>query len=194
MTKASPSCFIASRRSLAEESLAGHRKAGFPKGEAQALTSLAEVEEAEGNPERALELLDEARRLSEEVGFRWWQAGALARMGRTLIAMGRLDEAGQRTRGALAISSSMHDRPGTIYELRLLGEISGRSGDHRRAGTLWGAVDAEADRAPVSWWLHGRHEPERLPEQPDAEFELGWEEGGALSLDDAVAFALDGDQ
>jgi predicted ATPase/class 3 adenylate cyclase len=185
---------LARVRSLAEESLAGHRKAGFPKGKAQALTSLAEVEEAEGNPERALELLDEARRLSEEVGFRWWQAGALARMGRTLVALGRLDEAGQRARSALAISSSMHDRPGTIYELRLLGEISGRSGDHRRAGTIWGAVDAEADRAPVSWWLHGRQEPERLPEQPDAEFELGWEEGRALSLDDAVAFALDGDQ
>ena len=181
---------LARGRSLAEESLAVHRKAGFPKLEAQALTFLAEVEEAEGDPERALELLDEARRLSEGVGQPAWQAGALARMGRTLVAMGKLDDAGQRTRSALAISSSIPDRPGTIYELRLLGEISGRSGDHRRAGTIWGAVDAETDRAPVSRWLLGTKEPERLPQPPDAEFEAGYAEGRALSLDDAVAFAL----
>ena len=56
-------------QALAEESLAGHRRIGFPKGAAQALTSLADVAIAAGELEHALELLGESgplrkRRLS----------------------------------------------------------------------------------------------------------------------------------
>ena len=68
-------------RALAEESLAGHRRVGFRKGETQALTSLAEVVRAEGDLEGALELLEESRPIAEEVGFRWWLSGVLARIG-----------------------------------------------------------------------------------------------------------------
>ncbi len=71
-------------RELAEESLAGHRlSGGWPKGESQALGSLAWVARAEGHPERALELLRESC--------------ALARRGRLpLVAFGH---ARQRRRG-----------------------------------------------------------------------------------------------
>ena len=63
-------------RDLAEESLAGHRRSGSPRGEAQALTSLADVAAAEGDLEAALEFLDESRRISDEVGFSWWLPGS----------------------------------------------------------------------------------------------------------------------
>jgi predicted ATPase/class 3 adenylate cyclase len=178
-------------RTLAEESLALHRRSGFAKGEAQAVTSLAEVAAAEGDLEHALVLLEESLRLSVVAGFRWWQSGALARMGATLSAMGRLEEADVKVQDALRLSSAMGDRRGVFYELALLAEISARSGDQRRAGVLWGAAEAENERASVDRWLHGRVDRERLLSHADSDFGLGQKVGRALPLEDAVALALE---
>ena len=80
-------------RTLAEESLEGHRAAGFPKGEAQALSSLAVAARAEGDLEGALELLHESGRIAQAVGFRWWLAGVLANIGAVSLELGRLGDA-----------------------------------------------------------------------------------------------------
>ena len=109
---------------LAEESLAAFRSVGgFAKGEAQALTSLAEVRQANGDLEGALELLEEGRRLATTSGFRWWQAGTSARIAALLLDLGRLDDARVNAERALALSSSMRDRSAIVYELGLLAEI-----------------------------------------------------------------------
>ncbi len=90
---------------LAEESLAGHRRDGFRKGETQALTSLAEVARAEGDLEGALALLLESRPIAEEVGFRWWLSGVVARIGAVSLELGKLEDARrQRGAGALALA------------------------------------------------------------------------------------------
>jgi predicted ATPase len=181
----------ASVQSFAEPSLAGHRRVGFPKGEAQALTSLAEVSAAEGDLERALALLHESHDLCVPTGFRWWQAGTLARMGVLLLRLGRLGEAELRAREALSISHSMHDRHAIAYELRLLAAIAASSGDARRAGVLLGALDAEAARAPLGFWLHGAVPIEQSLTDADLEFAAGQSAGRAMELSDAVAFALE---
>jgi predicted ATPase len=176
-------------RELAEKSLEGHRRAGsFPKGEAQALTSLAWVAQQEGDLELALELLREARTQAAEAGFRWWEAGTLANIGAVSVQLGRLDDAGSSTAEALAISRTMHDRRGMLYGLRLLAEIAAARGNPRLAGTLGGAVEAEAARAPIGRWVHSwaREPAEPSPVDSDA-----LEEGRRLSLEDAVELALD---
>jgi len=175
---------------LAEESLAAFRNVGgFAKGEAQALTSLAEVRQANGDLEGALELLEESRRLATTSGFRWWQAGTSARIAALLLDLGRLDDARVNAERALALSSSMHDRSAIVYELGLLAEIHAKTGESERAGTLWGAIEAEEARAPIGSWIHGL--VRFWPSLTDAEFEGGLEDGRALSLEDAVALALD---
>jgi tetratricopeptide (TPR) repeat protein len=174
---------------LAEESLAAfHSVGGFAKGEAQALTSLAEVRQANGDREGALELLEESRRLATTSGFRWWQAGTSARIATLLLDQGRLDDARVNAERALALSSSMHDRSAIVYELGLLAEIHAQTGESERAGMLWGVIEAEEATAPIGRWIHG---PVRFqPRLTDAEFEDGLEDGRALSLDDAIALAL----
>ena len=82
----------------------------------------------------------------------------------------------------------MHDRRGILYELRLLAEIAAARGDTRLAGTLSGAVEAEAARAPVGRWVHSWA---REPVEPSPLDDEALEEGRRLSLDDAVALALD---
>jgi predicted ATPase/class 3 adenylate cyclase len=177
-------------RELAEESLAGHRRSGgFPKGEAQALGSLAWVARRDGDLERALELLHESCALCEAVGFRWWLAGMLAGIGEVSVELGRLDDARSSVQRALAISYGMHDRRGFMYELRLLAEIAVAAGEPRLAGLLVGAAEAERERAPVGPWIHGAPEPRR-PLDAGGEFERGREEGRRLELDAAIAVAL----
>ncbi len=178
-------------RELAEESLAGHRRGGgWPKGEAQALGSLAWVARAEGHPERALELLRESCALADEAGFRWWLSGMLANAGLVSMEVGSIADARASVEQALGLSHAMHDRRGTVYELRLLAEIAASAGDDRLAGTLVGAAEAENERLPVGRWIHEWRPLPTEHERASVEFEAGRAEGRELSLDDAVAFAL----
>ena len=101
----------------------------FAKGATQALTSLADVAIAAGELEHALELLQESRDLCESVGFRWWLAGNLAKIGAVSLALGRLDDARESTQDALSISQAMRDRKAVVYELGLLAEIDARAGE-----------------------------------------------------------------
>jgi hypothetical protein len=84
----------------------------------------------------------------------------------------------------------MHDRRGTVFELRLLAEIAASAGDDRLAGTLHGAAEAENERLPVGRWIHEWRPLPTEHEHATAEFEAGRAEGRELSLDDAVALAL----
>jgi predicted ATPase/class 3 adenylate cyclase len=180
-------------RALAEESLAMHRRSGFSRGETQALTALATVARAEGDPEGALELLEESARLAEATGFPWWLGGVQANIAAILFDLGRMSEARTHARQALSVSYSISDRPGILYELSLLAEIDASTGSTRRAGLLLGAVEAETARTPPGRWLFARTEPERVLAHADPEFELGRAEGRMLPLDEAVARALEGD-
>ena len=176
-------------RQLSEASLDGHRRAGpFPKGEAQALTSLAWTAHLEGNAEHALELLAEARAQAALVGFRWWEAGTLANSGAIALGLGKLDDAASSVREALSLSHPMHDRRGVVYELRLLAEIEAARGEARLAGLLSGSIEAELERLPVGPWVthNWAHDPVQ-PSQLDPRDLAG---GRQLSLDEAVALAL----
>jgi tetratricopeptide (TPR) repeat protein len=177
-------------RALAEESLAGHREVRFPRGEAQALSSLAVAARAEGDLEGALELLHESRRIADEIGFRWWLSGTLANIGDVSLALGRLDDARTSARQALRHSAAMSDRRAVVYELSLLALISAEAGDSELAGRLWGAAEAEIERAPVGRWPHGAVEPDRILAYVNPELEQGRAAGRELSFEDAISLAL----
>ena len=185
-------------RELAEESLAGHRRGGgFPKGEAQALGSLAAVARFEGDLERGLELLRESRELAEQAGFRWWVAGMLANIGEVSFELGRLDEATETVCDALRITQAMRDRRGVVWELTLLSQIRGAAGDSLGAGVYLGAVEAEQARAPVGPWLFGSlvggqglRPLESRVDLDDPELARGREQGLRLELDEVVGTAL----
>jgi predicted ATPase/class 3 adenylate cyclase len=179
-------------RDLAEESLARHRRAGsFPKGECQALGSLAWVAWREGNYERALELLSQSSSLAETAGFRWWLAGMLTNTGVVALELGKIDDARASAQRALGMSYAMHDRRGAVYQLRLLAEIAGAAGEEQRAETLVGAADAENERIPVGRYIHEWRPAASLGAPASPQAETSRAEGRELSLDDAVALALD---
>ena len=121
-------------RVLAEESLAAFRRVGFAKGEAQALTSLAEVRQADGDLEGALELLEESRADGRDVRLPLVAGGRPRREPpRCLLELGRLDDARSTLEQALRSVQAMHDRSAIVYELGLLAEIHARRGESERA-------------------------------------------------------------
>ena len=176
-------------RELAEESLAGHRRAGrFPKGEAQALDSLAWVAQREGDLERALELLQESSRPGDR-GRLPLVAGGHARQHRRRSARARAARrcAGQRGQ-ALALSSAMHDRRAGL-RARPAGRDRGSRGRRATAGRSSALSRPRTARAPVGSWIHGLGASS--PEAHAGSSSRTARGGRRLSLDDAVALALD---
>jgi hypothetical protein len=73
------------------------------------------------------------------------------------------------------------------------GRRRGRHLEGERAGLLWGAIEDDDVRAPLGGWPRHRAACEgRLAESRGATFDDALASGRHLSLDDAVALALDG--
>ena len=79
-----------------------------------------------------------------------------------------------------------------MFGVGLLARAAAEAGDLRRAGLLWGAIEDEDAGAPLGGWRRHRGACEqRLGELADAEFEEARVRGRELTLDEAVAVALD---
>ncbi|MGN6431026.1 MAG: ATP-binding protein [Gaiellaceae bacterium] len=180
-------------RSLMEESLAYFSRVGFAKGEAQCHTFFGNVAWEEGDVEPALEHFDRAIQLSNETGFTWWEIHTLLVRAEKLFELGRTDEAGRSAREALELGHRIRDRLATVEGLGLLARAAIERGDEQLAGRLWGALEAEAERAPVAAWEELREElGTPIFARAGSAFEAARAGGRALSLDAAVQLALGG--
>ncbi len=178
-------------RSLLEESAAVNRRAGLGKVDASILLLLGDLERRRGAVEQALPYYEASLARARETGFTWWEKNVLLAIARTLFSLGRADEAARRAREALEVARRMGDRPGLIDSLVLVARGCGETGDVEAAGRLWGAIEAEVDRAPVPGW-DAEHERLAAPvlAHDGPAFDSARAAGRALALDDAVAAAL----
>jgi hypothetical protein len=168
------------------------QRLGHRKSEAAALGSLGELEFADGNTERAFELLQRSAAMSAETGALWWQARMLTMSSRYAFDAGRLDDAERWGREALPLCFRLGDRLNTLYLLANLARCATRAGRHEEAGMLWGAVEAEEERARVGAWEDERPKyAEVVLAATGDEFARGRERARAMTLDEAVEYALD---
>ncbi|MGB8005377.1 MAG: tetratricopeptide repeat protein [Gaiellaceae bacterium] len=181
-------------RQLADESLAGHRRIGFQKGEASIALLLGDLERRAGEPERALGFYERSMALARETGFTWWEKHTLFSQALVYFALGRPDQAAERLRSALELAHRMGDRVGQIDSLALLARAAVERHDYTRAGWLWGAVEAESERGSIAGWdpQNQHFEPVRELLGSDA-FETGRAAGLKADLKEAVEAALAGD-
>ena len=175
-------------RELAEESLA--LRTSSPRDEGEALYVLGNVAYAEGRGDEALELLARSAQLCRQVGFQWFAVGALLNYADYALRLGRPGAAAEPLRDVVGTSRSMGDRQHAVYGLALLAWLATEQGDLGRAGRLWGAVEAEAERAPVGQWEVERDEYASHVVRDDPAFERGRAAGRRLTLDQAVDEAL----
>ena len=84
-----------------------------------------------------------------------------------------------------------------VEHLESLAELAGVLGDPRRAARLWGASDALRETAgtpqpPAERRLREPYLIAARSGMDEADWTVAWEEGRAMTLDQAVDYALEG--
>src|SRR5581483_10970825 len=154
--------------------------------------TLGDIAFAEGRGEEALELLAESARLTGAIGFRWFQSSTLMSRGEYALELGRPDEAEPSLREGLALAREIGDRQSAFFGVSLLAWLAAVEGRLEEAGRLWGALEADAEQAPVGQWELERELYTARLRMGMPEFERGRAEGRRLSLGEAVELALAG--
>jgi predicted ATPase len=182
---------IAGARALIDESLAINRRLGSASTEAMTLGLLSEIAWKEGRPDEALELAVRSGEAAAEVGFAWWQMHQLYHGCEWSFELGRTGEAEAYGRDGLRMAAAIQDRQLTVYLLALLAATAVAGGQLERAGAVWGAVEAEEERARIGQWEAERDfYADRVLQEPNEAFERGRAEGRLMRLSDAVEYAL----
>ena len=157
-----------------------------------ALHILARVAFAEKDTVRAARLTREAADAAEADGKTWFRAVTLVDAAENLLALGELETARRFFSEGLGLLWSVHDVVNLPIALAAGAALAAGLGEPLRAGTLRGAVEAEAERAPrgTTATSLAQYEPYLQPVLGDV-FEQGRRHGRTLSLEQAVAFALE---
>jgi predicted ATPase/class 3 adenylate cyclase len=163
----------------------------FPYIEVANLSLLARIAVLAGDIEGGTDLYRRSADMAAEVHWHWWRAGVLSYL--ALLAVERDDLDGAERDGEEALRLVRRDEGvwGTFQPLTVLARAALARGHDRRAGLLWGAVEAENERTPNRVWQDRRAErAARLVGETDPAFVEGVAEGRQLDLWDAVAIAL----
>ena len=190
-----------------EEALPLSRQIGDKMEESIILSALGVMAVRQSNFERATVLLQESLSLRRQVGTKWGIAASLGSLGWLALCRGDLTEAVRLLAESLIRRREIGDTGGSAWCLEKLAEISigaAQSASSRpqhedlwRAARLFGA--AEALRAPVGSILDlvDRPDYERQvailrAHLEEADFAAAWSEGHAMTLEQAVTYALGG--
>jgi tetratricopeptide (TPR) repeat protein len=179
-------------RALVGESLAYFQRVAFAKGEAQCHGFLGRLAWKHGDHERALEHYDRSIALLRETGFTWAEIRGLLARAEKLFELSRTTEAADSAREALEAARRIHDRIGTVEGLAFLARAAVEREEEELAGRLWGAIEADIERAPLPIWeVEGDELAEPVLARAGAPFEAGRAEGRSLALEEAAQLALD---
>jgi predicted ATPase/class 3 adenylate cyclase len=185
---------IESARALARESLESSRER-FPFIDTPNVALLGYLQLSTGDVEGGTELIRRSERMAAELRWDWWRAAQLDELASLALARGDADEALRDGAEALRLIRQDEDRNRSLWPLTILARAALGQGERRRAGVLWGAVEAESQRAPSRAWERSRAERGGLLlDEVDAEFLAGVKDGRQLDVWDAVAVALGEDQ
>jgi predicted ATPase/DNA-binding CsgD family transcriptional regulator len=204
-----------------EEALALFRQIGDKVEMSNAVSGLAEVMLRQGDSVRATALQEESLQLARELGDRWRVAASLGSSAWIALRQGDLKKAATLLGESLTLRRDIGDRGGIAWCLEKFAEVAIAHGqiessplryEHfRRAARLFGA--AAARRAPIGSVMDLVDQPEYerqlavVRAQLDAQaepalglskgsgevraFEMAWVEGQAMTLEQAIEYALE---
>ncbi|MDQ2965001.1 MAG: tetratricopeptide repeat protein, partial [Chloroflexota bacterium] len=184
-------------RALLEEAAAMFEQAGNRGGRAKtlwALVGFSFMSEGVGEDEAAaMAMALEALEIFREVGDRLHEGWALWEIGHSARRLGRIDEARARLAEGLEIFRDAGDVSAIVLFLGSFAELAAFEGDVERALRLAGAAaaaGASTETGTEKWGggIEERRMVDRYATDPDAA--RLWAEGQAMSLDEAVAYAL----
>jgi predicted ATPase/DNA-binding SARP family transcriptional activator len=165
-------------------------------GVAASLVSLGTIAHAEGDNARAAIVLEESLTFLRELGNAIYIAWCLAVLGRVATDQGDWGLASGRFVESLSLFRELIQRNGIAYVLEGVAGLSAAQGQTYRAACLFGAVEAlrEAIHTPLS--AFDRPEYERKvatvrAQMDEATFTAAWAAGRRMTLEQAIAYALE---
>jgi predicted ATPase/class 3 adenylate cyclase len=181
-----------------EESLALYRKIGYKRGIGYSLLQLGNVARYQNDNRRARPLLEESLTLFKETGERNARAFAVSALGKALVNEGAYDQASALIKEGLNLQKELGAKWGIAECLTSLAAISVAREQAVRGVRLLAV--AEGLRGTIGRRLHPVDQSEfdrmvaalraALGEQV---FKERWDEGRAMTLDDAIRYALEAD-
>jgi tetratricopeptide (TPR) repeat protein len=161
------------------------------------LSGLGEVALRQGEYERATGLLEESLELRRQLGNKWGVGVSLGTLGWVAICEGDWDRALARLGESLEVRQEIGDKGGSAWCIERLAEVALAQGNPEKAVRLLSA--AAALRISIGSVIDPVDQPEYQNRRNVLRAELGqerfaavWEEGRALSLEQAIAYALKG--
>jgi predicted ATPase len=189
----------AAARGWHEQSLRIRREVGDRRDIASSLNSLGTVASVQGDYETARAFCEESLAIHRELENEWGAAWALVSLGEIARLQGNLDAAQAHTAESLTLFRESRHKTGTATCLRELAAVAAARGDDpagvRRAARLFGAAEAlnEALGTPIPPSQRADHERSvaavRAALSEEA-FLRAWAEGRAMTLEQAVRYAL----
>jgi predicted ATPase len=182
---------------LIEQALALSRDQDDEAGIIRALNRLGELARLDGDYDRAGKLYEECLFRCRQSGDRLLEAYQLANLGLVAHQRGNYEQAEMMIKQGLILINSLHTKyPIPVYMAILSGPVAAQ-GDPQRAAQLLGASDSlfktmgglglqPTDQAEID-----RFEIAVQEQLGDEAFKSAWEQGHAMSLEQAITCALD---
>jgi predicted ATPase len=194
----------AATQSLFEESLRLSREMGDKQGIMGSLGGLGALALKRGDSTAAGMLNREGLALGQEMGSRWAIADTLDNLGGVAQRQGDYARGVARYRESLTLRVEMGDKRGIAGCLEAMAKTFGLQGQPARAARLFGAASSLRERigAPLHPGIlfsdmsqsdcieHERDVAAVCTQLSEAAFSATWEEGRAMTMEQAVAYAL----
>jgi len=180
---------------LSEESLTVFRDLGDRFAMQWPLVCLGVTVHAQGDHERAAGLLDEALAAAREAGNTWTSARSLGFRGHVAYAQGDYERMAAVSEESLTLSRDLQDTRGIGFALYSLGLVAHARGDAERAARLFGAAEvarhaAGAPTLPLERATYESAVGGVRAELGEKGFASAWADGRAMTLDQAISYAL----
>jgi predicted ATPase/DNA-binding XRE family transcriptional regulator len=181
---------------LTQQSMGLARRTTDQQLVAYALGTAATLALERGEHVLAQRLFDECLSCAQSVGDKDGQGGALIGRGHLAQAVGDDQRATRLFRDALVIADKLNDTGRAVALLGWLACSAARLGDVTRAARLQGAHDGLSE----VWRRGGESRPlfldqgnaiDTLKQVDEASWARAWEQGRAMTLQQAIAYALD---
>ena len=181
---------------LLEEALAVSRELGDTRSIGFELSGLGEVALHQGDHARATRLLEESLELRRQLGNKWGIGVSLGTLGLVALRQRDWERAVSLLSESLEVRREISDKGGSAWCLERLAEIASAQGNPERAVRLLSAaaalrVSIGSVIDPADQDVHQKQRAALRAELGEAQFTVIWNEGRALTFEQAVAYALE---
>ena len=182
-------------KALGEESLAIAREAGDTSAASFASNFLAVTAMLGGDYERAQTLFEATLEMTRITGNRKGQATSLNNLGLVALCQGDNARATKLSSESLRLSEESLDHQLVTWSLDALAAVWGQRGYVGRAARLWGAAEVLREASDFSQPPDDKRVLEPFLEAArsrldEAAFHAAWEEGRAMTEEQAIRYAL----